>query len=254
MNKAKFGFTLAEVLITLGIIGVVAAITLPILINEHKKTVYVNQLKKTVNTLENGFKLAMAQDNSDKLTNTELWLSRGNCNSGDPYDTKCNAFFQNMKKYFIFENAENRTTPRTFHTLKNTPESGPLRGLWHNEIIMPNGTFISFMRINGGPSTGIFGPFPDVATLSIDVNGPKRPNQLGRDVFTYGVTEYGQVIPYGSVAAVVACKNAGLDSSCVHNFDQWVVQYTWSSTSNSWSCESIEKDGYFCAARIMEKG
>lgn len=38
MNK---GFTLAEVLITLGIIGVVVALTLPALINEYKKQEYV---------------------------------------------------------------------------------------------------------------------------------------------------------------------------------------------------------------------
>ena len=35
-NKVKFGFTLAEVLITLGIIGVVAAMTIPVLITTHQ--------------------------------------------------------------------------------------------------------------------------------------------------------------------------------------------------------------------------
>lgn len=44
-------FTLAEVLITLGIIGVVAAMTLPALITEHKKTVLVSRLKKTYSIL-----------------------------------------------------------------------------------------------------------------------------------------------------------------------------------------------------------
>ena len=42
----KFGFTLAEVLITLGIIGVVAAITMPTLINNYKKHVFLNKLKQ----------------------------------------------------------------------------------------------------------------------------------------------------------------------------------------------------------------
>lgn len=35
--KVNFGFTLAEVLITLGIIGVVAALTIPNLMTAHKK-------------------------------------------------------------------------------------------------------------------------------------------------------------------------------------------------------------------------
>ena len=41
MNK---GFTLAEILITLGIVGVVAAITLPTIIMNYKRIVWVNQL------------------------------------------------------------------------------------------------------------------------------------------------------------------------------------------------------------------
>ena len=43
--KKKAAFTLAEVLITLGIIGVVAAMTLPTLINNYQKKVTVNKLK-----------------------------------------------------------------------------------------------------------------------------------------------------------------------------------------------------------------
>ena len=41
-TKALFGFTLAEVLITLGIIGVVAALTMPVLIENHKKQVHLH--------------------------------------------------------------------------------------------------------------------------------------------------------------------------------------------------------------------
>ena len=53
----RVAFTLAEVLITLGIIGVVAALTMPALISNYKKTVYVNQLKKSVSVIENGWKM-----------------------------------------------------------------------------------------------------------------------------------------------------------------------------------------------------
>ena len=53
----RVAFTLAEVLITLGIIGVVAALTMPALISNYKKTVYVKQLKKSVSVIENGWKM-----------------------------------------------------------------------------------------------------------------------------------------------------------------------------------------------------
>ena len=51
----KRAFTLAEVLITLGIIGVVAALTMPSLMANYKKSVAKNQFKKTYSTLTNAF-------------------------------------------------------------------------------------------------------------------------------------------------------------------------------------------------------
>lgn len=50
-NQRHYAFTLAEVLITLGIIGVVAAMTMPALISNHKKMVFKNQYKKLYSTI-----------------------------------------------------------------------------------------------------------------------------------------------------------------------------------------------------------
>ena len=47
----RFGFTLPEVLITLGIIGVVAALTIPNFIENYNKRATAVRLKKTYNTL-----------------------------------------------------------------------------------------------------------------------------------------------------------------------------------------------------------
>ena len=57
LNK-RFGFTLAEVLITLGIVGIVAAMTVPTLINNYKEKVRVNKLKKSYAVLTSAFNLA----------------------------------------------------------------------------------------------------------------------------------------------------------------------------------------------------
>ena len=51
MKQKRSAFTLAEVLITLGIIGVVAALTLPMLIQNYKKTETVSRLKKFYSTM-----------------------------------------------------------------------------------------------------------------------------------------------------------------------------------------------------------
>ena len=52
--KVFRGFTLAEVLITLVIIGVIAAMTIPTLINKTNNQEYVSRLIKTYSTLSQG--------------------------------------------------------------------------------------------------------------------------------------------------------------------------------------------------------
>ena len=56
--KEKFAFTLAEVLITLGIIGIVSAMTIPTLINNYQKKVTVTRLQKAFSTLSQAVKLS----------------------------------------------------------------------------------------------------------------------------------------------------------------------------------------------------
>ena len=57
-NQRKIAFTLAEVLITLGIIGVVAAMTMPALIGNYQKKQTVSALQKAYTTLAQAVKLS----------------------------------------------------------------------------------------------------------------------------------------------------------------------------------------------------
>ena len=57
----KAAFTLAEVLITLGIIGVVAAMTMPVLIQKHKNTVVETRLKKFYSAINQAILMSEAQ-------------------------------------------------------------------------------------------------------------------------------------------------------------------------------------------------
>ena len=62
--KAKEAFTLAEVLITLGIIGIVASLTLPTIIEQHQKLETVTKIKKAYSTLSQAIERAKV-DNGD---------------------------------------------------------------------------------------------------------------------------------------------------------------------------------------------
>ena len=65
MRTKRFGFTLAEVLITLGIIGVVAAMTIPTLISNTNSAKFKSQYKKTLSTLNQAALMATAQYDLD---------------------------------------------------------------------------------------------------------------------------------------------------------------------------------------------
>jgi len=72
MTQKRFGFTLAEVLITLGIIGVVAAMTIPTLIANTNGAKFRSQFKKSISTLNQAGLMAQAQYDFDYAGTTEV--------------------------------------------------------------------------------------------------------------------------------------------------------------------------------------
>lgn len=62
----KKAFTLAEVLITLGIIGVVAALTLPILISKNKERVVETRLQKFYSIMNQAFEMSEVENGEAK--------------------------------------------------------------------------------------------------------------------------------------------------------------------------------------------
>ncbi|MBQ8460657.1 type II secretion system protein [bacterium] len=77
---ARKGFTLAEVLITLGVIGVVAAMTIPTLIANINGSRYRNQFKKSISTLSQASLMSKAQygfDFAEASATTGVWHDDG---------------------------------------------------------------------------------------------------------------------------------------------------------------------------------
>ena len=91
-------FTLAEVLITLGIIGVVAALTLPTLIHNHNKKVIETRLKKFYSSMNQAILLSEVE-NGDKKD--WLFITRGEACSANSTSEACLTGFYNtyLKKY-----------------------------------------------------------------------------------------------------------------------------------------------------------
>ena len=85
-GKRKIAFTLAEVLITLGIIGVVAALTLPSIIHNVQKVILKDQFKRAYSNFYNAIKYNQVQNGSPYAC--FYW-------NENPYgDTVCQSFNQ----------------------------------------------------------------------------------------------------------------------------------------------------------------
>ena len=72
----KKAFTLAEVLVTLGIIGVVSAMTIPTLVKNHQRKVYVTQLQAVVSLLSQAVDKAIQDNNAISLDETRYSANR----------------------------------------------------------------------------------------------------------------------------------------------------------------------------------
>ena len=175
--KSRFGFTLAEVLITLGIIGIVAALTMPALMVNIKSKVLDTQNKKARNTLTNGIKMLMASDNAaHNLEETSLMDCNGN--------KTCIA---NQIK-------------RTFKVYQDNTGSNAIFNqtykIGNNEYAVWTDNSIKYAFVT--PDGIMFGITPDGDTNSViiivDVNGKKSPNEGGKDLCKYTVTNNGTVI------------------------------------------------------------
>ena len=157
-NMKKFGFTLAEVLITLGIIGVVAAMTLPTLFGNIQKRQTVSRLQKVYAELKQATKIS-SDENGDP--------------SGWDY-TLTNEEF--IKRYFApYLKISEVNVDHTFTDLKGRSNGWFFKSA-HPTFITMSGAFVMFYHTPH---------FSAKNHLLVDINGKTPPNRMGKDVFAF---------------------------------------------------------------------
>ena len=199
--KKLFGFTLAEVLITMGIVGVIAAITTPTLVANVKNRSYASLLKSTVGDLENAFSAAISAEKGGDLFDTSIMTNA-------PVDFTSAAWrktqFTNALRQYIKINNVEEMNSSAYYTQKNTAlhnmtNAGGVGAITtipdHIPINLKNGSVMFIETVNDISS-------PDLAGyVWIDVNGAATPNVLGRDVFEFNLVSDGTLAPEGSARA-----------------------------------------------------
>ncbi len=238
----KKGFTLAEVLITLGIIGIVAAMTLPTLISNHNKKVYVTRLKKSVSVWEQAFQKMLADDGVDDLRDTELYRISENSTHGEcqpemyfwTQDTGCKAYFDLLKNKYLTFNMVDLGHERVVSSLDILAEDNSTANN-SVQLLANDGTYVYFYNFWEDESRGYW---------VIDVNGNSKPNQMGRDIFIFKITKNGHLVAIGSDSA----------EGIFTNGKTWKEDFSLCGEPGKTIAKNSEVSGEGCAARIIENG
>ena len=164
--KTKMAFTLAEVLITLVVIGVIAAITVPVLMSKYEKHVQYTAFMKAYNTVTNALELTRVQTG---FPDSWTFEEHGDADALKSY------IYPYLKIAQICEEsgASDCFTPYNLKVLSGAEmgtSTGPFAG---NEktVILQDGTILGFTLDS------------DEVDFYYDTNGPKGPNTIGRDIF-----------------------------------------------------------------------
>lgn len=191
-TNIKQGFTLAEVLITLGIIGTVAALTIPTLIQKNQEAQCITGLTKFYSTISQAHKIAV-QDNGtvdtwdlankpDNIINT--WNSYLKITKYCGTGTGCWPDI-NYRKY------TGKSTTITYDTNTNYFKAQLSNGVSLAIPIAANFNDCNDTLYN--PTS----PLSKICTtLYADINGFSGPNEFGVDFFGFYVAK-DQIIPYG---------------------------------------------------------
>ena len=195
----KRAFTLAEVLVTLGIIGVVSAMTVPTLMQNYQRKSYVTQLHKVYNEIQQASLQYMTDKNAINLREAGL--------------TSRAAMLEFLNKYFkvvqICEDGDVRT-PCFADEYRNINGDSIVKNLtgWGAAacVTIASGATIMIDYPSMYSST-VDGIKSYNGSMLIDINGRTGPNIAGRDLFYAKFYDDGSIDVAG---ATPECKKMGV--------------------------------------------
>jgi len=220
---------LSEVLITLAIIGVIAAITIPSIVANHQKRALETQFTKAYRTLSQAVNLAIAEhggietwDWKDGMTNQEK----------DAFVKKYFESNLNIVKFCSASTPGKNCFPDVTYKLIDTGEYRNIDLTYNTKTILADGSAINFAFAAEGLANN-----QRCLTFGVDINGHKKPNTVGRDYFEFAFyPQTGEFLPHG-------------------------VYGSYNTESKSYEKQSVEKidtdctsGGWTCAAKIVSEG
>ena len=222
----KKGFTLAEVLITLGIIGVVAALTAPALIQNAGNAKIGPTLQKVKSTIENANERILYENDASKLS-----AVAGN---------NVVAYMELLSEHISGSSYETNTvTHKDFDpVLTEYSSNTEYAGYTYYPFKFSNSITILFRSTDEFSAKGSF--LGDYMAIQVDINGmATSPNKLGKDVFGFHIDNSGAVVP---------------NLSALFKWLSGEDDHIWDTTgrSDDQCNESYVKHGRGCAGSIFD--
>ena len=266
------------------------------MISNYKKQTYVTGLQKAYSVLNNVTKDAMAKDDVTNFSDTQLmqlWRDARQQNYGS---AKYMAFVNELKKYYPNAELLNMTSPyNVLPLIYSEKETGKLDGNYHlfktgavilttEMTCLQNQDSILYCFSLGlnvpqdalPYSENFFSPVDgrqmNMDHILVDVNGFKKPNQLGRDIFVFTVGyKNGMVYPAGSKAindewgrgmAQHTCRGLAGDNlaSCTNAMMNQMSSYYNSAIQKNNYCFNTDAQkkpeglNLYCADKIIKEG
>ena len=185
MTRNYDAFTLAEVLITLVIIGVIAAMTIPTLTNNTNKQEYVSKLKKAYSTMAQATNSLIAEQGTP---NASLggWASSSESllnlyKTKIPHADECIGASCINQYHRFGNNAVINFSTDDF-----------------SKLVLNDGSYVIFYMYPEGLNCtrNMHGTNNQCGGIIVDLNGDKKPDRLGYDVFYFTIKENG-LHPHG---------------------------------------------------------
>ena len=178
----KSAFTLAEVLITLGIIGIVAVMTLPAIIQKQHEKVTIAQVKTAYSMLSQAYFRAVEENGGD--------ISTWGCSLSDDTHEGGLCVMDRFAKFLNVVSSIRDGSDSVPYSLNLKPNTNQYYTNLHS-LKLSNGFIVKFKQSGWSCKTYENWDVSEIEKVScsiyIDVNGEKSPNALGRDVFQFKI-------------------------------------------------------------------
>ena len=208
-------FTLAEVLIVVAVIGVIAMLTVPKVMKNYRNRVYSAQIRKVYSQVSDAIQSAMSDEHLSNFYETKVGKANV-CSSTDSDDcTQGARYFLN--KYFVSINKNCQTGTDKCIADTYTTLSGATVAAFSPDYCI---------RLKTGQAICMEYNATDKKTyIYADTNSRDLPNMSGKDLFYMQVEEYGTLSDYKDTSADDCGKNnpAGCLNKIIDN--GWKMEY-----------------------------